>query len=250
MTERWCKSSLAVVLTSVMLYGWIDQKIKGLARDNRKHKYGDYVSNWNEISCCIWAVVCAVNAIRRTEATNWMVKWQRFQHSMAATSSVTITLIYWNMMDEELVSYKPHSLHQHGMLAILTCTTFIISKFRYPLWHIITGWLFAGVYSIYAGMIYFLYGDERDAVYSFAEYGKGVHSVWKMQATMVFGVQSVIFLILIGMHRSVTCARNCRNKPNKDFLPEEKLKTDEIKDILSHGEGITISYSILPETDC
>ena len=42
------------------------------------------------------------------EATNWMVKWQRFQHSMAATSSITITLIYWNMMDAELVSYKPH----------------------------------------------------------------------------------------------------------------------------------------------
>ena len=70
-----------------------------------------------------------------------------------------LTLMIWYR------TYRIFSLHQHGMLAILTCSTYVVSKFRYPLWHIVAGWLFAGGYSIYAGMIYYLHGDERDAVY-------------------------------------------------------------------------------------
>ena len=75
MTERWCKSSLAVVLTSVMLYGWIDQKIKGLARtgklDLEKYKLRP------ELSC--WRVVSAKTIGRKIDFEgNRFVEWTAY----------------------------------------------------------------------------------------------------------------------------------------------------------------------------
>lgn len=100
--------------------------------------------------------------------SEYLFKTQLFFNAMASTSSITITGVYWGLMDKDKLSTAIHSLHQHGGLGVITFSSLLLSHDPFPFVYVVSTWMFAGTYAIYVYILYSIYGFERDAVYTSA----------------------------------------------------------------------------------
>jgi hypothetical protein len=55
-----------VVLFVMLIYGYFDQRFYYNPPEGKKPHYIDFVSNWNEICCLIWAILNALHNFKNS----------------------------------------------------------------------------------------------------------------------------------------------------------------------------------------
>ena len=90
------------------------------------HSYTDYVSNWNDISCSIWALLnCALAHF--PQAPDFAFSALSAFNAIAPTFSIGVAGAFWCLLPAERQSTDIVSLHQHGFLAVITVADLIFS---------------------------------------------------------------------------------------------------------------------------
>jgi len=90
------------------------------------HSYTDYVSNWNDISCSIWAILNCVLAYF-PQAPDFFYSALSATNAIAPTFSIGVAGAFWCLLPADRQSTDIVSLHQHGFLAIITVADLIFS---------------------------------------------------------------------------------------------------------------------------
>ena len=73
----------------------------------------------------------------------------------------------------------------------------LMRQFRW--FHLFSTWIFAGLYSINTMVVYAIFGDSRDEIYPFLNYGEKFVDAVKFDVMMTFGVQSAVFLFIFSL---------------------------------------------------
>lgn len=224
------KMALAILCTSMMGYGYWDQKTN--PKDmHGSHSYTDYVSNWNDISCTAWSIINAIVALQPAMPTAAYGLLSGL-NAIAPTFSCGVALAFWTLLPAERQTTDIVSLHQHAFLAVITIVDLFLvaSPIRY--FHIISTWIFAGCYAINTMIVYFLFGEDRDDVYPFLNYSEKFGNALKFDLAMTFGVQTIMFSMMylfsktkFWVHRKITAA------PAVDSAGESKTE------LLEKGDG-------------
>lgn len=194
---QYYKSFLALLFPVLFIYGIILQNHQSIKYDDDFH-YEDYVSNWNELQCCIWAFIHCYLVLVQSKSIFYRVIRQVGigMNFSCLTTSIAITLTYWCLLPADRHEYNLNALHQHGLLFVITAVDFILSTARIRWFYIVFGWIFAGSYGFYVYILYLVYGSERDAVYHFLDFSKDYDLAVKYVLGMTFGAQSVLFAFL------------------------------------------------------
>ena len=87
--------------------------------DSGSHSYTDYVSNWNDMSCSIWAVLNAILAVA-PHSPGALYSMVSAFNAIAPTFSIGVAGAFWCLLPAERQSKDLVSLHQHGFLAVIT----------------------------------------------------------------------------------------------------------------------------------
>jgi len=191
------KTSLAVVLVAMLIYGYTDQRFN--PKDvHGSHSYTDYVSNWNDMSCSIWAVLNAIIALAPNSPTALYSAVSAF-NAIAPTFSIGVAGAFWCLLPADRQSKDLVSLHQHGFLAVITVLDTCFSAAPIRWFHLFSTWIFAGLYSINTMVVYAIFGDSRDEIYPFLNYGEKFADAVKFDVMMTFGVQSAVFLFIFSL---------------------------------------------------
>ena len=129
------KSFLAVLFPVLFIYGIILQNYQSSNYDEDFH-YEDYVSNWNELQCCIWAFIHCYLVLVQSKSTFYRVIRQVGigMNFSCLTSSLAIAITYWGLLPPERHEYNINALHQHGFLFLITTVDFILSTARIRNW--------------------------------------------------------------------------------------------------------------------
>ena len=88
--------------------------------------YTDYVSNWNDMSCSMWAVLNAILALAPNSPTFMYSSVSAF-NAIAPTFSIGVAGAFWCLLPAERQSKDLVSLHQHGFLAVITVADMLFS---------------------------------------------------------------------------------------------------------------------------
>jgi len=188
------KTSLAVVLIGMFIYGYSDQQYN--PKDvYGSHSYTDYVSNWNDISCTTWATLNALLALFPLMPSPFYGILSGF-NAIAPTFSLGVCGAFWILLPAERQSKDIVSLHQHGFLAIITVLDLALSGAPLRFFHILSTWVFAGAYALNTMIVYYCFGDDRDEIYPFLKYKEDFSSAIKFDLMMTFGIQSVVFIMI------------------------------------------------------
>merc|ERR1712126_202088 len=147
---QYYKSFLAVLFPVLFIYGIILQNHNSINYDEDFH-YEDYVSNWNELQCCIWAFIHCYLVLVQSKSTFYRVIRQVGigLNFSCLTTSIAIALTYWCLLPADRHEYNINALHQHGFLFLITAVDFILSTARIRWFYIVFGWIFAGSYGFY-----------------------------------------------------------------------------------------------------
>ena len=109
----------------MLAYGYHDQQFN--PKDvHGSHFYTDYVSNWNDMSCSIWAVLNAVLAFCPQTHGALYAGVSAF-NAIAPTFSIGVAGAFWCLLPKERQSTDIVSLHQHAFLAIITVIDLIFT---------------------------------------------------------------------------------------------------------------------------
>lgn len=194
---KYYKTGLAVVLVSMLVYGYTDQRVN--PKDvHGSHSYTDYVSNWNDMSCSVWAVLNAILALAPNSPTFMYSSVSAF-NAIAPTFSIGVAGAFWCLLPAERQSKDLVSLHQHGFLAVITVADMLFSAAPIRWFHLFSTWIFAGAYSLNTMLVYAIFGEERDEIYPFLNYAGDYASAVKFDMFMTFGVQSAVFLFIFAL---------------------------------------------------
>ena len=125
----------------LFIYGIILQNHQSTNYDEDFH-YEDYVSNWNELQCCIWAFIHCYLVLVQSKSTFYRVIRQVGigLNFSCLTTSLAVALVYWCLLPAERHEYNINALHQHGFLFLITAVDFILSTARIRNWF----WHFKG----------------------------------------------------------------------------------------------------------
>jgi len=203
------KTTLAIALVSMFCYGYSDQK------HNPKdvygsHSYTDYVSNWNDISCTLWATLNALIAVFPS-APGPMYGLLSGMNAIAPTFSLGVCGAFWFMLPADRQSKDLVSLHQHAFLAAITVADLIISGAPVRFFHIMSTWVFAGCYALNTMIVYYMWGAPRDEIYPFLKYKADFSTAIKFDLMMTFVVQSTIFVFIYCVNKlKFLIHRKCR----------------------------------------
>lgn len=193
------KTSLAIALISMMLYGYSDQKFN--PKDvYGSHSYTDYVSNWNDMSCTIWATLNALVAVF-PQLPSPIYGLLSGMNAVAPTFSIGVCGAFWLLLPADRQSTDWVSLHQHAFLAIITVLDLIFTGAPVRFFHIMSTWVFAGCYALNTMIVYYIFGAPRDEIYPFLKYKEDFSSAIQFDLMMTFGVQSVVFIMIYCIHR-------------------------------------------------
>lgn len=193
------KVSLAVGLLSMFSYGYFDQKTN--PKDvYGSHSYTDYVSNWNDMSCTIWATLNALVALFPS-LPHPVYGFLSGMNAVAPTFSIGVCGAFWLLLPADRQSTDWVSLHQHAFLAIITVADLIFTGAPVRFFHIMSTWVFAGCYALNTMMVYYIFGEPRDEIYPFLKYKEDFSSALKFDLFMTFGVQSIVFSFIYTLHR-------------------------------------------------
>lgn len=193
------KISLALALFGMFIYGYSDQK------HNPKdvygsHSYTDYVSNWNDISCTMWATLNAFIALCPT-APGPMYGLLSGMNAIAPTFSLGVCGAFWFLLPAERQSKDIVSLHQHAFLAIITVADLLISGTPIRFFHIMSTWVFAGCYALNTMIVYYVFGAQRDEIYPFLKYKEDFSTAISFNLMMTFGIQSAVFISIYCLNK-------------------------------------------------
>jgi len=205
------KTSLAVVLVAMLIYGYTDQRTN--PKDvHGSHSYTDYVSNWNDMSCSIWAILNAIIALAPHSPGALYSTVSAF-NAIAPTFSIGVAGAFWCLLPVERQSKDLVSLHQHAFLAVITVVDTCFSAAPIRWFHLFSTWIFAGLYSINTMIVYAIFGEERDEIYPFLNYAEKFGDALKFDIMMTFGVQSAVFLLIFALsHLKFFVHRKCLSK--------------------------------------
>ena len=119
----------------LFIYGIILQNHNSIKYDEDFH-YEDYVSNWNELQCCIWAFIHCYLVLVQSKSTFYRVIRQVGigLNFSCLTSSFAIALTYWCLLPADRHEYTINALHQHGLLFFITAVDFVLSTARIRNW--------------------------------------------------------------------------------------------------------------------
>jgi len=191
---KYYKATLAVFLVSMLAYGYHDQQFN--PKDvHGSHFYTDYVSNWNDMSCSIWAVLNAVLAFCPQTHGALYAGVSAF-NAIAPTFSIGVAGAFWCLLPKERQSTDIVSLHQHGFLAIITVIDLIFTAAPIRWFHLFSTWIFAGCYALNTMIVFFIFGESRDEIYPFLDYTNKFKDALKFDIFMTFGVQSAVFIFI------------------------------------------------------
>ena len=116
----------------MLAYGYHDQQFN--PKDvHGSHFYTDYVSNWNDMSCSIWAVLNAVLAFCPQTHGALYAGVSAF-NAIAPTFSIGVAGAFWCLLPKDRQSTDIVSLHQHGFLAIITVIDLIFTAAPIRYW--------------------------------------------------------------------------------------------------------------------
>merc|ERR1712212_233352 len=191
---KYYKATLAVFLVSMLAYGYHDQQSN--PKDvHGSHFYTDYVSNWNDMSCSIWAVSNAILAF--FPQTHWALYASASAfNAIAPTFSIGVAGAFWCLLPKERQSTDIVSLHQHAFLAIITVIDLIFTAAPIRWFHLFSTWIFAGCYALNTMIVFFIWGEDRDEIYPFLDYTNKWKDALKFDVFMTFGVQSSVFIFI------------------------------------------------------
>jgi len=193
------KTSLAVVLIGMFIYGYSDQQYN--PKDvHGSHSYTDYVSNWNDISCTTWATLNALLALFPLMPSPFYGVLSGF-NAIAPTFSLGVCGAFWFLLPADRQSKDIVSLHQHAFLAIITVLDLAISGAPLRFFHILSTWVFAGAYALNTMIVYYCFGEDRDEIYPFLRYKEDFGSAIKFDLMMTFGIQSVVFTMIYCLNK-------------------------------------------------
>merc|ERR1712048_511030 len=120
-------------------------------------------------------------------------------NAIAPTFSIGVAGAFWCLLPAERQSKDLVSLHQHGFLAVITVLDTCFSAAPIRWFHLFSTWIFAGLYSINTMVVYAIFGDSRDEIYPFLNYGEKFADAVKFDVMMTFGVQSAVFLFIFSL---------------------------------------------------
>jgi len=193
------KSCLAVALLGMFIYGYSDQQYN--PKDvHGSHSYTDYVSNWNDIACTLWASMNALMAAF-PQSPGHLYGLLSGLNAIAPTFSIGVAGAFWLLLPAERQSKDLVSLHQHGFLAVITVIDLLICAAPIRYFHILSTWIFAGAYAINTMLVYYIFGASRDEIYPFLDYQDKFIDAVKFDLFMTFGVQSIVFTTLYVMSK-------------------------------------------------
>jgi len=191
---KYYKATLAVFLVSMLAYGYHDQQFN--PKDaHGSHFYTDYVSNWNDMSCSIWAVLNAVLAFC-PQTHGALYSGVSAFNAIAPTFSIGVAGAFWCLLPKERQSTDIVSLHQHGFLAIITVIDLMFTAAPIRWFHLFSTWVFAGCYALNTMIVFFIFGESRDEIYPFLDYTNKFKDALKFDVFMTFGVQSAVFVFI------------------------------------------------------
>ena len=156
------------------------------------HCYTDYVSNWSDVVCSIWAIISAYIAIVPNASHNIERLLAAF-NSIAPTWSIGVSGAFWvsleNCQGSEKFPRNPDwddrqestylnnffqfllpkdrqtldlvSLNQHAFLAIICLVDLLITNSRIRIKDLIPAWLFATAYAVNTILVWLIFGKFR-----------------------------------------------------------------------------------------
>lgn len=188
------KGSLAVFLVGMLVFGYHDQQSN--PKDvHGSHFYTDYVSNWNDMSCSIWAILNAVLAFCPSSHQALYAGVSAF-NAIAPTFSIGVAGAFWLLLPKERQSTDIVSLHQHAFLAIITVVDILFTAAPIRWFHLFSTWIFAGCYALNTLIVYQIFGEQRDEIYPFLDYKDKFNEALQFDLFMTFGVQSAVFIVI------------------------------------------------------
>ena len=150
------------------------------------HCYTDYVSNWSDVVCSIWAIISAYIAIVPNASQN-IERLSAAFNSIAPTWSIGVSGAFWVSSENSLKSgkfsgnldWKPPkyvynliqfllpkdrqtldlvSLNQHAFLAIICLVDLLITNSRIRIKDLVPAWLFATAYAVNTILVWLIFG--------------------------------------------------------------------------------------------
>jgi hypothetical protein len=266
-TYKWYKTTLMIFICSMFVYGYRDQKNN--PKDmHGSHSYTDYVSNWNDISCSIWAILnCALAHF--PQAPDFAFSTLSAFNAIAPTFSIGVAGAFWCLLPAERQSTDIVSLHQHGFLAVITVADLIFSAAPIRWFHLFSTWIFAGSYAANTMIVYYVFGEGRDEIYPFLDYKDNFMYALKFDVMMTFGVQTTVFLFIFFIanmkffvHRKclsttdtyVKCQKGeldleSESRDSRDSVEFKKSGFESPKDNSFVNDTYDVSYKSLPESE-
>ena len=123
------------------------------------HSYTDYVSNWNDMSCTMWATLNALLAMFPMLPSPFYGVLSGL-NAIAPTFSLGVCGAFWLLLPPERQSKDIVSLHQHAFLAIITVVDLLLSGAPVRFFHILSTWVFAGAYALNTMIVYYAFGKS------------------------------------------------------------------------------------------
>lgn len=191
---RIYKLTVAAYLISMSFYGWRDQKLNP-KNIHGSHCYTDYVSNWSDVVCSIWAVISAYIAIVPNASHNIERLLAAF-NSIAPTWSIGVSGAFWFLLPKDRQTLDLVSLNQHAFLGIICLVDLCITNSRMRVKDLIPAWLFATAYAANTIFVWLIFGQARDAIYPMIDYTNKFNSAIQFNLVLIFGVQTAVFLSL------------------------------------------------------
>merc|ERR1711868_4835 len=188
------KLTVAAYLISMSFYGWRDQKLNP-KNIHGSHCYTDYVSNWSDVVCSIWAIISAYIAIVPNASKNIERLLAAF-NSIAPTWSIGVSGAFWFLLPKDRQTLDLVSLNQHAFLAIICLVDLLITNSRIRIKDLIPAWLFATAYAANTILVWLIFGQDRDAIYPMIDYTNKFNFAIQFNLVLIFGVQTAVFLTL------------------------------------------------------
>ena len=136
------------------------------------HCYTDYVSNWSDVVCSVWAIISAYVAVVPNPSQNIERLLAAF-NSIAPTWSIGVSGAFWvSLCSRDIVfpcfiqfllpkdrqTLDLVSLNQHAFLAIICLVDLLITNSRIRIKDLVPAWLFATAYAINTILVWLIFG--------------------------------------------------------------------------------------------
>lgn len=161
----------------MLIYGWYEQMYSGLYPYWGEHVYTDYLTNWVDVFCSIWAITHVIYATdsgnihlrikgKIYNKTNFFIKGVPYGervlpvvNSVAPCITMILSIAYWTLVTDDRQTTTLISLYQHAGLTAIVMFDFLIYRAPLDFHGIIYPCIVLGSYAMYSFCVYKIFGE-------------------------------------------------------------------------------------------